>query len=409
MMRILIIIYLCLLSCAITAQNNVWIRTGITDTVISVTENAGNIWVATQNAGIQVLNPFTGEITDYNTQNLQVGTNDFRIIHAFNNKIYAGSFSGGLYIYDNNIWSWIDTSNSPLPSSNVTDIAYDSLDAILWIATDKGLARVQNNVWQIMDSINSPLRSTYIKCLLLDENNILWIGTKYGGVTKLEADVYTNYHFDNSGLNSNLIRTIISDGKGILYIADYLGVDKFEVETEIWLFVYNTFTSQLTHNSVNRLAIDDEGYIWFVTHNGITKSTDDGAWDQYFTTNSNIPANTADGLWIDENRNVWAGTYGGLAILNSSGFTFPQQKGQLLIYPNPARNTIHLNLNVTPDLAIEITIYDVFGQMILMKTPDVYYFGETDYALDISKLNKGMYFVQAKTNAEVLSGSFIIN
>ena len=89
----------------------------------------------------------------------------FQSLGSYNNKIYAGAFFGGLYIYENDSWSWIDTSNSPIPGMNVNDVAFDSVNSILWIATNKGLAKVQNDSWQIFDSTNSELGANDLTCL----------------------------------------------------------------------------------------------------------------------------------------------------------------------------------------------------------------------------------------------------
>ena len=390
-----------------SGQNNSWFLTGITDTVISITSKDDKIWVATQNAGIKVFDQTTGEITSYNKNNLQVGSNDFRIIRTFNNTIYAGAYYGGLYIFENNIWSWLDTSNSPLPGNQVNDIAYDSINAILWIATNKGLTKVQNDSWQIFDSTNSELGANDITCLLNDKNNTLWIGSRFSGVTKLTDGIFTNYNYDNSGLNSNLIRTIISDEEGILYIADFLGVEKYDPVSDVWLFVYNTVTSELTHNSVNRMAIDPDGNIWFATHDGITKTNPSGDWEQFYTSNSNLPHSTADGLFIDEAGNVWAGTFGGMAVLNVNGFNVPEYDNSIFLFPNPAQNFIAIKLKTGLQQATQITIYDSFGREIIRSIPYDSYFGEVDYNLNISALLKGVYFVKFQYENESIVKPFI--
>ena len=387
-----------------SGQNNTWYFTGITDTVISITSLNNKIWAATQNAGLKIFDQTTGEITTYNKNNLQVGTNDFRMIRSLNNKIYAGAFFGGLYIYENDSWSWIDTSNSPIPGMNVNDVAFDSVNSILWIATNKGLAKVQNDSWQIFDSTNSELGANDLSCLLNDKNNTLWIGSRFSGVSKLIDGVFTNYNYDNSGLNSNLIRTMISDDEGILYIADFLGVEKYDPVSDVWLFVYNTLTSQLTHNSVNRMAIDAEGNIWFATHNGITKTNATGSWDQFYSTNSNLPHSTTDGLYIDDAGKVWAGTFGGMAIYTSSN-QIGSFDDVVNIFPNPCRDLVTIS-TINP---MYISLYSLTGKQLVLEYIMEEAYGEFFNTFNVTSLSKGIYVVECKNENSAISKIFVKN
>ena len=403
-MKTIIILILSYITVPVLAQDNNWLVTGISDSVISITSQNNKIWAATQNAGIKVFDQTNGEISTYNKNNMQVGSNDFRIIRSLNHKIYAGAYFGGLYIFENGIWSWLDTSNSPLPGVQVTDIAFDSINAILWIATNKGLAKIQDEEWQIFDSLNSDIKANDLTCLFNDKNNTLWIGSKYSGVTKLEDAIFTNYNYDNSGLNSNLIRTIISDDTGILYIADFLGVEKYDPVSDVWLFVYNTNTSQLTHNSVNRMAIDEDGNIWFATHDGITKTNPTGDWNQFYSSNSNLPHNTADGLCIDDEGKVWAGTFGGLAV-----YTSPQKlesyADALRIFPNPCNDII----TISTKNPMHITLYSIAGQPLSQEYIMLDTYGEFFSTLNVEMLSNGIYVVECKNENATISKFFVKN
>ncbi len=395
---------LVLLISSACGQNNIWHLTGITDSVLSITSQNNKIWAATQNEGIKVFDQTTGEITNYTKNNLQVGSNDFRSIRSLNNKIYAGAYYGGLYIFENDTWSLLDTSNSQLPGMNVNDVAFDSINSILWIATNKGLAKVENDSWQIFDSTNSDLNANDLTCLLLDKNNILWIGSRFSGVSKLIDGDFTNYNYDNSGLNSNLIRTIISDEAGILYIADFLGVEKYDPVSDIWLFVYNTLTSQLTHNSVNRMAIDADGNIWFATHDGITKTNATGDWDQFYTANSNLPHNTTDGLYIDDSEKVWAGTFGGM-VMYASPEQLKSYDDAVNVFPNPCYD----QLTISSRTPMFITLYSITGQPLTTKYNTENTYGEYFHSINVDILGKGIYIVECKNENATITKVFVKN
>ncbi len=389
------------------AQSTDWTITGITDSVISVSGINEMIWTATQNNGVQSFNKSTGEITIYNIDNGNFDINDFRVIQCLNNKIYAGTYNSGIYIYDDENWIRYDTINSPLPGNTVSDIEFDPITNNVYFATDKGLAVLNNTTWTIYDLLNSPLPGNKLTCLYLDSSNRLWIGTRYGGLAKYIDEAWEVYNYDNSGLNDNYIRTITEDSAGILYIADYFGVDKYDPENDIWLFVYNTFTSGLSTNQVNKMGFDKTGNFWFATHHGTTKADIDGSWIQYYSENSNLPHNTCDGLFIDDNDNVWVGTYGGLAVINHNLLNITSYEPELNVFPSPARYDLAIQINSSYLSVQNISIFDALGKSFYFIASESFYLGEINFITDISHLPEGIYFVKVAFENTTLFKPFI--
>ena len=80
-----------------------------------------------------------------------------------------------------------------------------------------------------------------------------------------------------------------------------------------------------------------------------------------------------------------------IALLDANGDTlsvFEIETPQFITYPNPLQNT--LNIKGTTDVE-NVSIYDLMGRNVLNATPN-----NSEFSLDVSQLNKGVYMVQLK-------------
>ncbi len=401
-MKTLFAIFIGVVTAQVYAQSSGWVTTGIRDSVIGVTAAGDNIITATQNNGIRIFNKVSGAITTYNMQNSILKTNDFRSVSFIDGKIYAGAFNDGMYILENNNWIHYDTLNSALPGNSVTDFAYDAINARVLIATDKGLVSLQDDNWTIMDSINSPLPGNKITCLYLDDANRLWIGTRYAGMAKLEAGNWEIFNYNNSGINDNYIRTITADDNGYLYVADYFGVDKYEIATDTWVFVFNTFTSPITSDRVNKMGFDAHGNFWLATHYGVTLADSSNTWTQFYAENSGLPHNTCDGLSLDDEGIVWVGTYGGLA-----GFMQEDEQGNfaenIRIFPNPCTD----HIIISGYTVSSFRIFTSTGVSLIPMLTAIDAYGESQTKIDVSRLQKGTYFILIDNGSGISACPFV--
>lgn len=72
----------------------------------------------------------------------------------------------------------------------------------------------------------------------------------------------------------------------------------------------------------------------------------------------------------------------------------------LLLYPNPVKDILHI---ITETEVEEIVIYDAFGRLLVTETPS----HQDEMIIDVSGLNKGIYFVMIKTNDDVVMKKFV--
>ncbi len=73
---------------------------------------------------------------------------------------------------------------------------------------------------------------------------------------------------------------------------------------------------------------------------------------------------------------------------------YDELEEELLVYPNPVNGTV-LNV-VTDEDIVSIMVYDVSGNLLNSVTPGE----DSDYELDVSGLNPGIYFIKVETHEE---------
>ncbi|MBD3287952.1 hypothetical protein GF337_04040, partial [candidate division KSB1 bacterium] len=154
----------------------------------------------------------SGEWTTFNVSNTNGGltNNDIRAIAVNGDKVWFGTYGGGICRYQKSIekWTHFDMSNSPMLSDHVQTIAIDGDD--IWIGSDNGVNRfsVTAGEWQSWISIQC------VSDISADQNHI-WISTVTEGVyrySKSDSEWY-NFNSGNSGLLSDLVNAIRIDGE----------------------------------------------------------------------------------------------------------------------------------------------------------------------------------------------------
>jgi hypothetical protein len=89
-----------------------------------------------------------------------------------------------------------------------------------------------------------------------------------------------------------------------------------------------------------------------------------------------------------------------LAKATTGIYEFKDDKSEINIFPNPAKDLINVSLSRTIAGPTEISVYDIMGRKILNSFVD--YNGYTPFSFDISTLEKGVYLFSVK-NKQVTS------
>ena len=74
-------------------------------------------------------------------------------------------------------------------------------------------------------------------------------------------------------------------------------------------------------------------------------------------------------------------------------------KNKLSIYPNPATNNINLGFEQSPNIAMQLSVYNTAGQLVLSKQLNGY--GDA-YRVNVESLSSGVYFVRLSSDSQIV-------
>ena len=106
----------------------------------------------------------------------------FSILSDRNNTIWAGTWGGGVSLFDHENWRNLTTENG-LAGNIVYSLAQDNL-GLYWFGTNRGLSRFDGESW-VNFGVHDGLPGNDVYAIATQENGNVWIGTR-GGVVRLE-------------------------------------------------------------------------------------------------------------------------------------------------------------------------------------------------------------------------------
>jgi len=122
---------------------------------------------------------------------------------------------------------------------------------------------------------------------------------------------------DRSGLPSNSVLDVLQDSRGYIWIASYDGLVRFDGKA------FSVFTkgaeSGFLSNSARTLLSSADGTLWVGTNTEGLFSYRDGIFHGYGK-DAGLPDLSVRALGYDGNGRLWAGTAGGLAVLENGKF-----------------------------------------------------------------------------------------
>ncbi len=115
----------------------------------------------------------------------------------------------GLFTYDGLFWNFYPSQDISTPQS----IVVDSQDRV-WVGTlSRGLLVYENGSWLTFTPQNSPLASYNIIALAVDTAGRIWVGTAWG-LHVIAGEKWTSYQMSNSDLVDDNIAVIAVAGTG---------------------------------------------------------------------------------------------------------------------------------------------------------------------------------------------------
>jgi len=254
-----------------------------------------NIWVGTEDAGLNILNPKTGKFTKIgNDPKSYIPNKKILTIHLQENKAWVGYFKNGLDViqfpgFANAHFSGTDLG---LNEASLFAICEDRFGN-MWIG----------NGWGVFQSINKTMKFkrmnefglSYIYDIMEDSEGNIWVATMGNGVFKHNPADHTTIHYLNSiknkkSLSSNSVSSITETTAGeIWFSTDRGGICRYNKKTNN----FSTFSiaNGLPDDIAYKILEDKYRNLWFGTNKGLVRFNPDSKKVRIFTQNDGLLGN----------------------------------------------------------------------------------------------------------------------
>ena len=344
------------------------------------------IWVATEGAGLFLINPKTKEIKNYlhsPSNPKSISSNYIRSLAMDSqNRLWIGTFND-LNIYHEGTDSFASYSSNPvengsLSQRSVRSIFMDSQGG-MWLGTYFGGLNYYHPIRNRFKNIrNIPYKNSLsdnvVSCIVEDKDKNLWIGTNDGGLNLYNpiTQRFTSYTLQEDesarGIGSNNIKAVyVDEKKSLVYIGTHAGGLSILHRNSGQVENFNQRNSQLVNENVYAILPDGEGNLWLGTLSALVRFNPE---QQSFTTiekekdGTPVVAKQITTLFRDSHKRLWIGGEEGLSVFKQEGLDI--QKASIL----PVSNVTKLFTNC---------IYEASNGVIWVGTREGFYcFNEKD-------------------------------
>jgi signal transduction histidine kinase/ligand-binding sensor domain-containing protein len=242
--------------------------------------------------------------------------------------LWIGTEGGLARLTGGRLQSW--TVEDGLPSDRIWALLPSGND--LWVGTQGGLARLSAGrfeTWTMEQGLPANRVTSLAETFDADGRKVLWMGTYGGGLAWLE-DGAIRFLDSRNGFPDDIVVSLHLErrpaGGAWLWAATRSGAVRIDPSSRPPRFVHLSETTDpaLPGRSVNQIASDGRGRVYILTNRGVARlsprSPSDAALTSYdvstYNVDDGLPGNECFAVYLDRNGRLWAGTVGGLAVLD---------------------------------------------------------------------------------------------
>lgn len=209
--------------------------------------------------------------------------------------------------------------NSGLPGNCIHDIVQDRVGR-LWVATDKGVCRIDGQSWQTLTppagfisffNAFNELGDVWAEFVAADGR--IFLGSRDSGITIVDAKGVTARTLYSDGETNDWITAIAEDSAGRIWFGVVgSGVLCYDGKS-LRRFDHSNSPRWIVDEDIRALCIGADDSLWIGSTSGLSRVCPDGVI-QRFTTVEGLPGNMVWHLATDRSGAVWAITDQGIAI-----------------------------------------------------------------------------------------------
>ncbi len=279
------------------------------------------IWIGTS-GGVIRYDVKTDNFRIFDNKTKGLLSNGIFHVSKLNDWIVAGTYGGGLSIYDQKADQW---KNLNIPNGLADQFVYDVVkvsNGDVWIATWSGANRVRGGAltdpskWETftVENTKGGLPNPWVYGAEEGKNGEMWFATE-DGLARYKDGKWQNWqHEEGLGAPLEAVRDAIQFNNDPAKSSSHHAQQKAEQGLQNVDIAYNP-------NYIISLKVDRQGTVWCGTWGAGLARFDGKTW-RNFTTADGLPANHIFMLYLDPQGKLWAGTNKGLARLNDDGKSF---------------------------------------------------------------------------------------
>ena len=288
-------------------------------------DSRGNIWIGTEDAGLNLFNPHTKTFTRFKNEEL------YHNIHALcedDDKLWAGTFSGGLYVIDLNTHRLIKhylkhEGEGSINNNNIFSM-YKTSFGELYIGTPAGLNRY-NRATDSFENIKE-LEGVFVFDILEDKNGYIWFASYTSGIFKYNprSGSWKNYASDPDrpgSLPYDKVISIFYDSNNRLWFTmQGGGLCSFDPSTEV--FTPHVSKDIRPYDVIYKIVEDNNRQFWLTTNKGLIRFDPESGQTRLYTTSNGLVSNQFNfrsGFKADDGQ-IYLGGINGFISFNPDTF-----------------------------------------------------------------------------------------
>lgn len=262
----------------------------------------GNMWFGSQLGNIAKLSNGVGNVI---SNNLDKGigfvnpTNPF--LDKKNNVWVRPNSRTGASKFDGKKWTYFNNDTMNIWGNNWESSFAQDKEGNVYTG-GLSIVKFDGNRWTWPDW--SVKLGSYVNtsALMFDKNNHLWF-TCYGGkIVKFDGVKPYEFSEEDSILNNNIPAKIVQDKDNNIWVIYFNGSKVSKYNGEKWTTIN---LSNASNFNCYDIVADSLGNIWFGTSSGLIKYNKSIGMKSYNTFNSKISSDFVYGLFVDKQNNLW--------------------------------------------------------------------------------------------------------